>query len=131
MNAQNAGPLEPSGLGREFAEALAMKDFETIASLFHPQIDFKALTPNRSWEASNPASLISGVLTRWFDEDDQIEGLLSLDTDAFADRERVGYRFGVRNPEGRFVVEQQVYLSGRDGRIDWMRTVCSGFRPVD
>jgi hypothetical protein len=111
--------------------ALAEKDFQAIASLLHPQIDFKALTPNRSWEASDPASVISGVLMQWFEDDDEIEGLLSLDTDAFADRERVGYRFGVRNPEGRFVVEQQVYLSGRDGRIDWMRSVCSGFRPVD
>lgn len=110
--------------------ALAAKDFRTIASLLHPQIDFKALTPNRSWEASDPDSVISGVLMQWFEEDDEIEELLSLHTDAFADRERVGYRFSVSNPEGRFVVEQQVYLSGRDGRIEWMRSVCSGFRPV-
>jgi hypothetical protein len=46
------------------------------------------------------------------------------------DRERVGYRFRVRNPDGLFVVEQQAYLSGSDGRIEWMRVVCSGFRPV-
>lgn len=111
--------------------ALAEKDFERIASLLHPQIDFKGLTPNRSWEASDSAAVISSVLMRWFEDGDEIEGLLSLDTDSFADRERVGYRFGVRNSEGRFVVEQQVYLSARDGRIDWMRSVCSGFRPID
>jgi hypothetical protein len=111
--------------------ALAEKDFHRIAALLHPQIDFKGLTPNRNWEASDSDSVVTGVLRQWFEEDDEIEGLLSLEADAFADRERVGYRFGVRNPEGRFIVEQQVYLSERDGRIAWMRSVCSGFRPVD
>jgi hypothetical protein len=130
-DAHNAGMPEPATLGREFAMALAEKDFHRIAALLHPQIDFKGLTPNRRWEASDPDSVVTGVLRQWFEEDDEIEGLLSLETDAFADRERVGYRFGVRNPEGRFVVEQQVYLSERDGRIAWMRSVCSGFRPVD
>ena len=47
---------------------------------------------------------------------------------AVGDRERVGYRFSGRNPDGRFVVEQQAYLSERDGRIGWMRALCSGFR---
>ena len=46
-----------------------------------------------------------------------------------ADRERVGYRFSVTNPDGDFLVEQQAYLEERDGRICWMRVVCSGFRP--
>jgi hypothetical protein len=122
---------EAEPLGRQFALALAEKDFDKIAALLHPQIDFKGLTPNRSWEASDPASVISGVLMQWFEDDDEIEELLSLETDAFADRERVGYRFGVRTPEGRFVVEQQVYLSARGGHIDWMRSVCSGFRAID
>jgi hypothetical protein len=46
-----------------------------------------------------------------------------------ADRERVGYRFSVENPDGHFLVEQQAYVAERDGRICWMRVVCSGFRP--
>jgi len=28
------------------------------------------------------------------------------------------------------VVEQQAYFTERDGRIDWMRVLCSGFRRV-
>ena len=34
------------------------------------------------------------------------------------------------SPDGRFVVEQQAYLEERDGRIGWMRVMCSGFRPL-
>jgi hypothetical protein len=32
---------ERATVGREFAMALAEKDFERIAALLHPQIDFK------------------------------------------------------------------------------------------
>ena len=71
------------------------------------------------------------MLRQWFEDSDEIEALQHVETDAFADRERVGYRFLVRNPEGLFEVEQQVYIGERDGRIGWMRSVCSGFRPVE
>jgi hypothetical protein len=49
--------------------------------------------------------------------------------DAFADRQRVGYRLRVGNPEGRFLVEQQAYLSESDGQIVWVRVLCAGFQP--
>ena len=119
-----------ASLGAAFATALAAKDFDAIRAILHPEIDFRGLTPRRDWEASDPETLIGTVLTQWFEDSDEIEELLKLETDAFADRERVGYRFLVRNPEGLFEVEQQVYIGELDGRIGWMRTVCSGFRPV-
>lgn len=121
---------EQSTLGGDFARALAAKDFSRIRELVHPEIDFRGLTPNRNWEASDAESLISGVLQEWFEESDEVDGLEKLECDAFADRERVGYRFGVHNPDGRFLVEQQAYLAPRDGRIGWMRVVCSGYRPA-
>ena len=122
---------ETATLGAEFARALANKDYSRVSDLLHPEIDFRALTPNRIWEASDADAVISGGLRQWFEDSDEIEGLEHLESDAFADRERVGYRFSVRNPDGHFLVEQQAYLSARDGRIGWMRAVCSGFRPTD
>jgi hypothetical protein len=71
------------------------------------------------------------VLRLWFEDSDQIEALEQLESDSFADRERVGYRFSVNNPDGRFLVEQQAFVAERDGRIGWMRSVCSGFRPIE
>lgn len=71
------------------------------------------------------------MLRQWFDDSDEIEALEKLETDSFADRERVGYRLRVRNPEGLFLVEQQLYLSASEGRITWMRSLCSGFRPLE
>jgi hypothetical protein len=121
---------EPQLLGAEFARALAVKDFPRISELLDPEIDFRGLTPKRVWEASGPDAVVSGALRCWFKDSDVIERLDRLELDEVADRQRVGYRFMVHNPDGRFVVEQQAYLSQRDGRIHWMRVLCSGFRPV-
>ena len=118
-------------LGTQFAEALAAKDFDVIATLLHTEIDFRGMTPRKHWEAHDPDAVIGGILRSWFDDDDHIVALVHLDTDAFADRERVGYRFRVRRADGTYLVEQQAYLEVRDGRIGWMRVLCSGFRPDD
>ena len=106
-----------------------MKDFTRLLDLMHPEIDFRGLTPNRTWEATDSESVISGVLREWFEESDEIVGLEQLESNTFADRERVGYRFSVHRPDGQFLVEQQAYLAARDGRIGWMRVLCSGYRP--
>lgn len=87
------------------------------------------MTPNRNWEATGPDGVVD-ALGLWFEDGDNIEELLELDSAAFADRERVGYRFRVRNPDGEHVVEQQAYLTEKDDRIGWLRIMCSGFRPV-
>jgi len=120
-----------ASLGASFAAALAAKDFDRIRDLLHPEVEFRGVTPRRFWEADDPEGVVNGALRVWFEDSDEIVELLHLETDAFADRERVGYRFLIRNPEGLFELEQQVYMSERDGRIGWMRTLCSGYRPVE
>jgi hypothetical protein len=117
-------------LGAEFARALAAKDSARLHELLHPEIDFRGLTPNRNWEAGDPEAVISVLLDQWFEDKDEIEGVEELESDTFSDRQRVGYRFSVTNPDGRFLVEQQAYLHSRDGQIEWMRVLCSGFRPA-
>jgi hypothetical protein len=117
-------------LGADFARALAEKEEARLRDLLHPEIDFRGLTPNRNWEATGPDEVISMLLGSWFEPKDEIDALEELESDEFADRQRVGYRFSVSNPDGRFLVEQQAYLAERDGRIGWMRVVCSGFRPA-
>jgi hypothetical protein len=121
---------EVTTLGADFAQALARKDSARLLELLSPEIDFRAMTPRRTWEASNPDAVLSIIFGHWFEDTDEIDAVEALDTDGFADRQRVGYRFSVRNAEGSFLVEQQAYLSERDGQIAWMRMLCSGYRPV-
>lgn len=119
-----------TALAAAFARAVADKDHGALRALLHPQVDFRGMTPGRVWEADGPEDVVAAV-ARWFDDADVVEAVEALETEAFADRQRAGYRFRVRNADGLHVVEQQAYLSERDGRIGWLRVMCSGFRPVD
>jgi hypothetical protein len=116
-------------LGESFAKGLAAKDHDLVRQLLHAQLDFRAMTPGRIWEAATPNEVID-ALNVWFDDGDVIEAVELLETDAFADRQRVGYRLRVRNGDGQHLVEQQAYLSERDGQIGWLRIMCSGYRPA-
>lgn len=119
-----------SRLGTQWAEALAGKDNAAVQALLHPELDFHAMTPGRVWDAESPSDVVDTVNT-WFGEDDEIESLEVLETDAFADRQRVGYRLRIRNGDGLHLVEQQAYLTERDGRIGWLRVMCAGYRPIE
>ena len=107
------------------------KDRARLREVLHPDVDFRGLTPSRNWEATGADAVIDEILAAWFEDSDQIEETVKVEGDAFADRERVGYRLRVRNPDGLFTVEQQAYIAERDGKIGWMRVVCSGLRPAD
>ena len=116
-------------LGAKFARSVALKDHTRVRELIHPEIDFWAMTPGDFWDAGGPDEIV-GVLEEWFGEDDVIEQIELLDCDRFADIERVGYRLRVSRPDGYYLIEQQAYLSEHDGKIGWLRIMCSGFRPV-
>jgi hypothetical protein len=117
-------------LGEDFARSVAAKDHDRVRQLLHPTLDFRGMTPGRIWEAATPDEVVD-ALKLWFEDSDVIEGIDAIETDAFADRQRVGYRLRVRNDDGQNVVEQQAYLSERDGQIGWLRIMCSGFRPAN
>jgi hypothetical protein len=116
-------------LGAEFADAVAAKDHDRVRALLHDDIDFRAMTPSRVWDAAGPDDILSAIGT-WFGDGDVIERLVAVETDSFADRERVGYRLQIRNDDGLHLVEQQAYLAERDGQIGWLRIMCAGYRPI-
>ena len=119
-----------SALGRRFVEALAIKDAEALRAVLHPEVDFRGLTPNRFWEAHDRDAVLEIVFGVWFGADDELEELVLMNSDGFADREQVRFRFRGSNRDGPMAVEQQAYLTERDGLIGWMRVVCSGQRPL-
>ncbi|MFL5865811.1 MAG: hypothetical protein ACJ766_01770 [Thermoleophilaceae bacterium] len=69
-------------LGARFATALAAKDFDRLRGLLHPEIDFRGMTPNRVWEASDPDAVVVDILQRWFEPAHEVESLDGLDSEA-------------------------------------------------
>ena len=122
--------MTSTSLGAQWADAVARKDADAVLGLLHPDLDFHAMTPRRTWDADSPDDVVATLHT-WFGDDDVIEDVVTVQTDSFADRERVGYRLRIRNGDGLHLVEQQAYLSEQDGRIGWLRIMCAGYRPID
>jgi hypothetical protein len=116
--------------GERFARAFLAKDWDGVARLLDPQVDFRGLTPGRAWKASTANELIQQVLSKWIEPIDDVHQVIDVATDRVVDRERVVYRFRVRNPDGDFVCEQTAYYDTDAGRIVKLRVLCSGFLPA-
>jgi hypothetical protein len=120
-----------NGIGERFAQALARKDDRGMLDLLDPAVDFRGLTPNRFWEATSAKALVDDIiLGAWFEAHDRIEALEDVEVGAVGDRDRVAYLLRVVTPDGAFLVEQQAYFGVDDDRINWLRIMCSGFRPI-
>lgn len=114
--------------GPAFAHALARRDFTKLQSILDPEIEFRALTPRRTWEANGDVPTVD-LFRKWFDDATVIERVEHVETHAVGDRQHLVYRFSGHEDGDPFVIEQQLYFTERGGRIDWMRMMCSGFRP--
>ena len=42
-----------TSLGEEFARAIAAKDADALRRVLHPELEFRAMTPRRFWEADD------------------------------------------------------------------------------
>ena len=105
------------------------KDWRQLESLLDVAIDFRGLTPGRPWEASSAKEVVNEVFAQWFEPTDDIYDTISISSDAITERQRVVYRFRVRNAEDDYVCEQTAYYDEIDGRISKLRILCSGFLP--
>jgi hypothetical protein len=118
-------------VGERFARAIAAKDASALLDVLAPDVDFRAMTPGRFWEAGSAKEIVDDVIFgHWFEPSDHIDALESVESDTVADRGRVIYRFHVTNGDGAYLVEQSAYFDVVDDRISWLRIMCAGYRPV-
>jgi hypothetical protein len=117
-------------IGERFARALADKDAAALKALLHSDVDFKAMTPAKFWEAHDADTIVDEtMLGTWFEPERRIMEILAVDTDSLGSMDRVGYRFRVTRPDGEFTIEQQAYYETDGDRISWLRIMCTGFLP--
>ena len=127
----SADRASATGTALAFARAVAAQDWRALLDLLAPDVDFHGLTPRRAWTAPDAAGVVDDViLGAWFvPGEDVVEDLVGVAVAPVGARIRVGYRLRVSTPDGPHVVEQQAYLQAHDGRIGWLRILCSGFQP--
>jgi hypothetical protein len=114
-------------VGRRLVEAIAAQDVAAIATCFAADVQFRALIPPGLRERTG-AQETASLIAAWFADSTELD-LVDSETDEVGDRVHIAYRFeGVE--EGRpYVVEQHLYGTVSEGRIDRADLLCSGFRP--
>lgn len=116
-----------SGVASALVDAIVARDLARAAALLHPEIDFRAMTPNRVWEAEDRAG-VEGVLREWFeDPDENVQGIEATEPISIEGTMRVGWLVRISDADGPHIFEQQAYVRERDAQIDWMRVICSGW----
>ena len=118
-------------LGSAFARGVASKDRDSLLELLAADVDFRALTPGRPWEATTAAGVLEVLFGCWFEDADEITALVGVGVgEPVEDTHHVSYRLALRTPDGDHTTEQQAYYRTDGQRITHLRILCSGFRPV-
>ena len=114
-------------ISERLVAGIAARDEGLIASCFAEGAQFRALTPNGLRERSG-ASETAALVAAWFGDSTELD-LLDTGADEVGDRVHLWYRFvGVEEGEP-YVVEQHLYCTAGDGKIERADLLCSGFRP--
>jgi hypothetical protein len=93
-----------------FVDAILAQDLPRACSVLHADIDFRAMTPNRVWEANGPAG-VEKVLRAWFEHPERdVERVDATEPVSVEDTLRVGWRVYGSDTNGPFIYEQQAYL---------------------
>jgi hypothetical protein len=119
-----------SGLASALVEAIVAQNVTRAVALLHPEVSFRAMTPNRFWEAEGAAG-VEAIFRQWFeDPDEEVHGIEATEPVSIVETMRVGWLVRISDADGPHVFEQQAYVRERDGQIDWMRVMCSGWIPL-
>lgn len=118
------------GAATELADAIVNLDFERARGLLDPEIDFRGMTPNRVWEADGPDE-VEMAMRKWLQNPErEVESVEVTSSEVVEDTARVGWRVRGQRTEGPFSFEQQAYVRENEGRIVWLRVMCTGPRPA-
>ena len=117
----------PNELAQQLVAGIAAQDEAAIAACFAEDAQFRALSPPGLRERSGAAE-VGALIAMWY-RDSTVLKLAETGAHQIGDRLHISYRFtGVENDEP-YVVEQHLYCTVRDGKIEQADLLCSGFRP--
>jgi hypothetical protein len=117
----------PESISQRLVAGIAAQDEAAIAACFADEAQFRALIPPGLRERTGAAEA-AALIAAWFGDSTELD-LLETRADDVGDRFHISYRFaGVEEGEP-YVVEQQIYCTIGDGKIERADLLCSGFRP--
>ena len=119
----------PKAISEQLVAGIASQDSAAIAACFTDDVQFRALTPHGLRERTG-ATDVGALIAAWYADSTEL-GLIDMRADDVGDRSHISYRFaGVEEGEP-YIVEQNLYCTVRDDKIERADLLCSGFRPRD
>lgn len=118
---------ERQRLGERFLAALDTRDFAAVEKCFHPEAHWRALLGSGLREGTGAAEAAAAFRAVYGDSDHH--ELLHGDAEPIADRLHLMWRFRVHDEDGWQVNEQHAFCDVRNGRIERLDLLCSGFLP--
>lgn len=127
--ASTASPPHP--VVAAFLDALTCQEFDRLAACFHPTVRARLLTPS-ALAMPRDAAGVADKFRQWFGACDvftveQAEAGVIGDASAC---HSIRYRLHLREHGAWYACEQQVYGWVRDGLVERIDLLCSGFQPA-
>ena len=116
---------------QQFADAFLQNDWHTLRRLLADDVAFRALLPPRIVEIETADEAVT-IMTSWFDGDQTMTDIETIDIEPMSVKERVAYRFHIRDDltKRSYRVEQHAYLTlNKEGKIEKVDLICSGWIP--
>lgn len=123
-----ARQLSEQQLGEDWIHAIAEGAPERLERFCEPRVNSRLLTPGQFTNLDNAADLVAKY-TDWFAEctDFQVEASRVA---RIGKRLGIFYRFLLRDQEDWYRIEQQLFCTLKDGRVQQLHLLCSGFQLV-
>ena len=128
MDNLNVTTQTPLRLGEDWIEALVEKDFQRLAGYCHPNVISRLMTPRRMDTLENAADL-SAKVQGWFQECASIQKE-QVRVTLVGEKLAIFYRLNFEKEGTQRTAEQQIYCTLRDGLVENLSLLCSGFQPV-
>jgi hypothetical protein len=115
--------------GEDWIRAIAEGALDRLETFCQPRVNSRLLTPGQFTNLDKAADLVSKY-SDWF------EGCTDFEVEASRiDRigKRIGifYRFLLRDHDDWYRIEQQLFCTLKDGRVQQLHLLCSGFQRVE
>jgi hypothetical protein len=114
-------------VGQRLVDAIAAQDVAAIATCFAADAEFRALIPPGFRERTGALETAS-LIGAWFADSTELD-LVKSETAEVGGRMHIAYRFEGVEDGDPYVVEQHLYGTVSDGKIERADLLCSGFRP--
>ncbi len=129
MENERVERLRLQRFGEDWIQAIQDRDFQRLEQFCQSGIVSHLLTPKRSVSLENVADLIAKYRL-WFGECVNFK-LETSRIERVGERLGIFYRFHLQEHDDWYDLEQQLYCTLKDGRVEQLHLLCSGFQVVE